>query len=169
MQQSPIDNATKQPGRPRISRRLTRQKHAEWYKLYLMGWNFHEMGQAYSVAPSSVSRAIEKIRHDHSWADRNARQRFTDLISDLYDGARLAMKESYRKYVQLHEAKPETAARFLALAESGLQVLARHVPDQQTLAWEEEIGHLRQEQEEIMRDWNEKKLKDRVLPVFPGT
>jgi ABC-type sulfate transport system substrate-binding protein len=149
--------------------RAAGEKHAEWYRLYLMGWNFHEIGAAYSVAPSSVCRAVEKIRHEHSWADRNARQRFTDLISDVYDGARLAMKESYRKYVQLHESKPETAARFLTIAESGLQVLARLVPDQQTLAFEEEIVHLRRQQEEIQKDWAEKRLKDRVLPASPNS
>jgi hypothetical protein len=166
MQQAPIENATKQTGRPRLTRQKTAEKHGEWYRLFLMGWSSEEISQAFSVNRSSVHRAVEEMRQGQSWTSRTARQRFSDLVSEIYDGARLASKESWRQYLQLaKDGKLEVAARFLARAQSSLMVLARLVPDQHALWIEEQLQMLEGNQAKIREFENEKRLKERVHPI----
>ena len=166
MQQAPIENATKQTGRPRLTRRKTAEKHGEWYRLHLMGWSSQEISQAFSVNRSSIHRAIEEMRRGQSWTSRTARQRFSDLVSEIYDGTRLASKESWRQYLQLaKEGKLEVAARFLARAQSSLLVLARLLPDQHALWIEEQLQMLEEGQAKIRENFGEQKLRDKVLSV----
>ncbi len=156
------------PGRPRMNRQQTQQRDGEWFRLHLMGWEASEIASSYSVNRRSVQRAIERIRHMQSWADRSARQRHSDLISEIYDGTRLSLKESWRLYLQLKD-KPEVAVRFLARVQSGFLVLARLVPDQESLAIEEKIAEVGEKQEQVRKLIEEQRLRSRVLPIQNGS
>src|SRR6266571_6743626 len=120
MQQPPIENAsaTKQLGRPKLTRQQVTEKHDEWYRAHLMGWSASDISQAYHVNKSSVTRAINAVRSLHSWRNRSARDRHTDLLAEIYDGARLGMGECWKNYLGLiKEGKPEAASRFLGQAQ----------------------------------------------------
>lgn len=138
--------------------------------MYLMGWSSQEIALAFSANRSSVHRAIEEARHGQSWTSRSARQRFSDLVSEIYDGARLASKESWRQYLQLaKEGKVEVAARFLARAQASLLVLARLVPDQESLRIEEMISKVEEQHAELMKDREEQRMKQRVVHPLTGS
>jgi hypothetical protein len=172
MQQLPIENATptKRLGRPALNRQQVAEKHDEWYKAHLMGWSASEISQAYHVNKSSVTRAINAVRSFHSWRNRSARERHTDLLAEIYDGARLSMGECWKNYLRLtKEGKPEAASRFLGLAQRGLMVLDGLVPDSQVLYIEELTVKIREGQEKIRKWFEEKNMQKRILPVQNGS
>ncbi len=167
MQQPPSENAAaiKQPGRPKLTRQEATEQHAEWYRLHLMGWTPSEIGKAYQVNRSSVHRAIDAIREGQSWGGRTAKQRHADLLSEVYDGARLTIRESWRIYLQQLKEKPASAFPFLRSVQSGLLVLSRLVPDSQALYIEEQIVKLKEQQEKIRKWFEEKNMQRKILPV----
>jgi hypothetical protein len=171
MQQLPIENATatKQPGRPKLTRQEAAEKHAEWYRLHLMGWTPSEIAQAYLVNKSSVHRAIDAVRHAQSWGDRNAKQRHADLLSEIYDGARLTIRESWRIYLQQLKEKPASAFPFLRAVQSGLLVLSRLAPDQELLYTEELAAKVGADQRMIEKWFEEKNMQSKILPVRNGS
>jgi HSP90 family molecular chaperone len=134
-----------------------------------MGWTPSEIAQAYLVNKSSVHRAIDAVRHAQSWGDRTAKQRHADLLSEIYDGARLTIRESWRIYLQQLKEKPASAFPFLRAVQSGLLVLSRLAPDQEALYFEEMLAKVREDQQRIEEAIEERKQSNKVLPVRTGS
>jgi hypothetical protein len=134
-----------------------------------MGWTPSEISQAYLVNRSSVHRAIDAVRHAQSWGDRTAKQRHADLLSEIYDGARLTIRESWRNYLQQLKEKPASAFPFLRAVQSGLLVLSRLAPDQEALYFEDVAAKLGAEHQMIRKWFEEKNMQNRILPVRNGS
>src|SRR5438034_3707778 len=173
MQQSPIENATKQIGRPKgLNAGDTRKRDEQIYRLWLMQWSAIEIAESLNLDRASVYRAVERIRKHNSWFNKTARERFADIIDSTRDQVLQTIRESWHMYHSPELAnKPETRAVYLARVQNGIKIVTDFVPDADALRIEEEMERLRQVHESIEKTIEELRQSGKIsaaLPPYPS-
>jgi hypothetical protein len=98
--------------------------------------------------------------------DKTVRERCTGLLQEVYDRALLVQREAWRMFHAAENAdKAELRVNLLGRIVSSLNVLGRFVPDLQSLEMQEQLDDLIRRQRLIDKNWQERKLATRVLPL----
>ncbi len=107
------------------------------------------------------------MRSGSSWSNKNARQRYWELLQTLHDQAMLTVRQSWKLYLSSENKTPVGKVSALASVQRGLLLLSRFIPDLEQMQLQEQVDELISKQGEIDKDLAEKKLKDRVLVSRP--
>ncbi len=154
-------------GRPKGSTRQAVQKRRlEYYRLWLQGWSMTEIAEGFGVNQSSVSRHIDTVRQARSWADKDARDRYRDLLQLTYDQALVSQREAWRGFYG-NKDKPEVQIGFLGRVQTGISVLTRLLPDEREMAFWDLAAKSQRMHEEVRKEMEKLVAKGLITPL-PG-
>ncbi len=154
-------------GRPRgLTSRAARKRREESYRFHLLGLTQEQIGEALHISQGQVSRYIDDVRKAKVWMNKPAAERYKLLMQEIYDRTELWYGEASRLYYAADISFEEKNAKtnLLRAVDSILGGMRKFLPDAQILWANAIIEEIRSRQNEIEKDYAEKRLAERVLP-----
>ena len=151
---------------PSKTRQAVKERRQQFHRLWLAGYSEAEIASAYKINQSNVSRAIKETRSGSTWLDKPLRERYSAIVQEIYDLARLTIREAFRNYYSLKgQDRADAVARSIILGRvlNAAGIIARLSPDLEQLALQEKIDIVREQQRKISALIEELKLKRHVV------